>query len=432
MIKIMLAQMFIFPAALLCYLPMKNRLRFGWRPTAAIVASALLTADVFAAWLRNRFVFNPNLLLLLLIPLFLVMYHFTLRVRFCQSLAVFSSVASLYMIITNCVFSLTFVLAGYLSSRLEYQIMMCLVCLPVSALLFYPAAKYGSFVVENLSYANVWHTAVVLSACIFANGILIKPVVKAPEKAEALDLSTFASQLVLLAFWLLLHVLFYFCVKALMERSKIETSNRMLMMRGVQFDSQQRYIKASERTRHDFRQSVRTMRELYDAGEMEELGRYLHEYEKKMPTGEIVYYTEHAPLNALLNFYRHVSGQNAIRFQAKICLPAALPVSDVDLCTVIGNILENAVIACKATEDRFIDLAVLTENDAQLFIVATNSFDGKARKEDQQYLSTRHTGEAHGLASVTATVEAYGGLARFSHEGSRFFSNIAIPLKQES
>ena len=123
---------------------------------------------------------------------------------------------------------------------------------------------------------------------------------------------------------------------------------------------------------------------------------------------------------------------HGVRAEIRIDLPETLYVDSVDLCSIIGNILENAVIACKATEDRFIDLAVLTENDAQLFIVATNSFDGKARKEDQQYLSTRHTGEAHGLASVTATVEAYGGLARFSHEGSRFFSNIAIPLTQES
>ncbi len=61
-------------------------------------------------------------------------------------------------------------------------------------------------------------------------------------------------------------------------------------------------------------------------------------------------------------------------------------------------------------------------------IVVTNSFDGKTRKKDRQYQSTKHAGEAQGLASVTSTVELYGGMAKFSHEGNRFFSNVAIPL----
>ena len=84
--------------------------------------------------------------------------------------------------------------------------------------------------------------------------------------------------------------------------------------------------------------------------------------------------------------------------------------------------------ACVNTDDRFIDLTVLTENDAQLYIVETNSFDGKTRKRDHRDLSTKHTDEAIGLASVTTTAESYGGMARFSHEGNRFFSNIVIPL----
>ena len=60
---------------------------------------------------------------------------------------------------------------------------------------------------------------------------------------------------------------------------------------------------------------------------------------------------------------------------------------------------------------RFIDLTILIENDAQLYIVATNSFDGKTRKKDQQYLSTKHAGEAYGIDSVRSIAESYGGVS---------------------
>ena len=133
-------------------------------------------------------------------------------------------------------------------------------------------------------------------------------------------------------------------------------------------------------------------------------------------------------MNALLNYYMHIAALNQIDLSLRISLPDALPVSDVDLCNMIGNILENAVVACQRAEERFIQLTMLTEDGAQLYIVSVNSFNGVVRQAGGRYLSTSRSGEGIGLSSIASTAESYGGVAQFSHEDNRFYCSIAIPL----
>ena len=201
-------------------------------------------------------------------------------------------------------------------------------------------------------------------------------------------------------------------------------------MQESQFRSMQKYIKASEKTRHDFRHNILTLAELYNEGKTDEIGKYLNQYVDSLPKNEYVIFCGNTALNALLNYYVHVTSLNEIDFKLHISIPEHLPVSDVDLCSMVGNIMENAVIACQSVEEKTIELTILSEKRMQLYIVVVNSFNGGARQRDGRYVSTKADGSGVGLASVAATAENYGGVAQFSHEGKLFYSNIAIPLNK--
>ena len=98
--------------------------------------------------------------------------------------------------------------------------------------------------------------------------------------------------------------------------------------------------------------SIRTLTELYDAGDHEAVGRYLHQFIDSMPVSEVRYFCNDTALNALLNYYDHLSRQEQIGFSVQVLLPETLPVSDVDLCSMVGNILENAVTACRKADEK--------------------------------------------------------------------------------
>ncbi len=65
---------------------------------------------------------------------------------------------------------------------------------------------------------------------------------------------------------LLMQFLFYFIVTGILAHARMEERNRFLEMQESQFVSQQHYMKAMEKQRHDFSHSIRTLAELYEAG----------------------------------------------------------------------------------------------------------------------------------------------------------------------
>lgn len=421
--------MILFFAALLCFLPMKSQLRYSALKTAGIVIPVLIIVTVSLSWVISRFGLNENQIMIPVFALFFVFYHCLLRVHISKSLSVFCSIVAMFSILSNLEKCLCLLLIPDTSPFL-HELLSFGIGATVSLLLAFPFKKYGSFTIDRLDIPRFWFATMVFSICIFVlNMFLLQVYGTAKIKEESL-LYFILAFVTLLLIDMMMFAVFFFAVVGLLQKNRVETRVKMLEMRESMFDSQQRYFKASEKTRHDFRQSLRLMLELYDTGNYDELGKYLHQYTQTVPNSEIYSYTENVALNALLNYYRHVCNLNNIRFTAQIAFQFIHQISDVDLCTIMGNILENAVIACQKTEDRFIDLNMVTEEDLWLYIIETNSFDGKVRKKNGNYLSTNRNGNAFGLASISSTVESYGGVAQFYHEDTRFYTNIAIPLNK--
>ena len=170
--------------------------------------------------------------------------------------------------------------------------------------------------------------------------------------------------------------------------------------------------------------------EMLSVGDTDDARQYLTSYRVSMPKNEIVNYCEHAALNAILNFYGEAAHQHEIRLRIVVDLPKNLPLSDVDLCSIVGNILDNAITACLdiPSTDRYINLSISCPNKVRFGIVASNSFDGKIRMDGDRYLSTHRGGSGIGLSSIRTATERYGGSASFRHEEKEFISGIVIPI----
>jgi sensor histidine kinase regulating citrate/malate metabolism len=110
-------------------------------------------------------------------------------------------------------------------------------------------------------------------------------------------------------------------------------------------------------------------------------------------------------------------------------LPESIGISDVDLCTILGNILENAVSACSESHmgKHFIHLSIKADGDNQLVISSVNSFFGQLNMEGENYLPT-HGGTGIGLVSIRTTAERLGGSAEFNHSKMEFHTEVKLPL----
>ncbi|MBQ9060652.1 MAG: GHKL domain-containing protein [Firmicutes bacterium] len=430
MLNILLSYVIYLPAAILCYLPVKGKFRYGILPSLAVMTPVLCIMIVLSTYLTWRFDLRENDLLIPMMLLSFTIYHFSLKVPLIKTLSVFTVVISLLSILTNfaaCFDAVNDPASGLDSYTMEFSLFQVGACVLMILLLAYPFMKYGQFVIAQPVSPTVWFGIILFSLTIIFTNLAILPVDYYLFHEDRPAIGIFVVLSAQLVVWALMLLILYSSISSVLTISKMKEQNRIWQMQESQFQSQQKYIRASEKARHDFRHSILTLAEMYEAGDMDAVGAYLEQYIESMPKNEIITYCRNAALNALLNFYAHITSMNRIAFILRVSIPDELGIRDVDLCNIVGNILENAVIACQEAEEKQIQLTILAEEDGQLYIVAVNSFDGKVRVRSGTYLSKERGRTGIGLSSIQSTAESYGGLAQFSHEGKFFYSNVAIP-----
>ena len=142
--------------------------------------------------------------------------------------------------------------------------------------------------------------------------------------------------------------------------------------------------------------------------------------------------TENIELDALVQYYSNLAQSCGIRFRARLSLPAVLDFPVVDLCGLLGNLLENAVEACQRqqTGDRTIFIAGRAQ-DGQLEFVIDNSFDGETKLKGGNYLSSKRDDFGLGIPSALETVERYGGAINLYDDEKGFHTEGSLPLGVE-
>ncbi len=421
------------PAVLLCYLPMKNQLKYGRKKTLTGMGLALCFAVPVLALIDTAWAKGYNMLLMPAVFLFLLVYHKTLKTPFSQSLAVVVLVCAFLSFNSN--FSIVYDAFLHPAGTIEdYSLQAAIFqfCLSIvfAAVLFWPFYKYGSWLIDHFRISRVWYIATAVSSVFLAFNLLI-----VPRRYETLHVNnmgrvffTVVPMMLLLLF--LLCWIFYSIVRGMVDMSETRERNRLLEMEESQYRKLQSYMEESARTRHDFRHFVGALDEMLSAGNIDDARHYLTSYRISMPKNEVVNYCENAALNALLNYYGEAAHQHKIRLRFIVELPDNLPLSDVDLCNIVGNILDNAITACLdiPETDRYINLKISCPNDVRFVIVASNSFSGNVRMEGDMYLSTHRGGSGIGLSSIRTAAERYGGTATFRHEEKEFINGVVIPI----
>lgn len=420
-------------AAMLCYCPVKHQLKFQKKHIALSVFLTFIILIPAAAYVKCRFSLDDNFFTLPLLILFFIFFHFSISTNFSQSLAVFVFVCALLSFSTN-------IINGYDAIRyrnavafvphLDTSLLHFGISLLMFLLLAYPLMKYGSFLIDSLSSQNVWYMTVLISGTFLGLNILI-----IPHKHETLYVNrvflVFWSLLIInFALMMMMYIAFYFIAIGMLDSAKISERNHFLEMQESQYLKQSKYMEETARVRHDFRHTLHTLKMLSEEKAYTTLDQYLDKYLEALPVNKVTAYCQHNSVNALLNYLVPAAHDADIDIRIQIDLPDKLPVTDIDLCSILGNILENAINGCRtvAPEKRFIQLSVTTRHNAYLYIVSTNTFNGIVKKKNDQYQTTRKNGHGIGLSSIQFTVEKYQGSAQFSNDDSKFYVDIMIPM----
>ena len=120
-----------------------------------------------------------------------------------------------------------------------------------------------------------------------------------------------------------------------------------------------------------------------------------------------------------------------------IYLPEEIPLSDVEICSLLGNLYDNAIEGCMRAESKRIWLYMKPFHN-MLSIKIVNTSDGGYRyNSENELLSTKagkgnQNGMEHGigLKRIREIVKRHSGIMEILPEKEMFSVNILIPLHQ--
>ena len=160
------------------------------------------------------------------------------------------------------------------------------------------------------------------------------------------------------------------------------------------------------------------------------LENYLNDLDVDLTTVDTVVKTGNVRIDAVLNSKLAVAKKKQIPVNAKAIVPKELPVSEVDLCIILGNLLDNAMEACEkqpAEDSRFIRVYIGILK-SQLYIYVANSMTNDIKKQGKTYLTTKTGGHGFGLLRVDRVVARYGGYLNRQHETGVFATEIMLNM----
>ena len=154
-------------------------------------------------------------------------------------------------------------------------------------------------------------------------------------------------------------------------------------------------------------------------------------YVERMTTEYTSHYTITTPsklISSLLNSKYQLCQKKKIKFSFSQNFND-IYLDDFDILTILGNLLDNAILASGKCEHSYISLDI-TQQNSYLKIHCQNNHTEHLAEENHKLLSTKENdGKPHGLGleNVQQTVDRQSGTMNIQYDSSTFIVTIIIP-----
>lgn len=191
--------------------------------------------------------------------------------------------------------------------------------------------------------------------------------------------------------------------------------------------------------RHDFKQHCQVLEEMIALGGNEKAASYLKEY-KEQQADQAIFLTGCIAVDALLTAKSLTMRKHGLTFTYTAYPLTELPVSEVDFCSIVGNLLDNAIEGTLRIKDfkSIVPIHLTFSRSWDMFyIFCTNSCDpntihkkknGWLSSKEKEGLSGTH---AIGIRNITKIAQTAEGRCSFSVESNIFHAKVVLPYPMQ-
>lgn len=210
----------------------------------------------------------------------------------------------------------------------------------------------------------------------------------------------------------------------------LEHERQLLSIMRIQYEGIWEKLEQAGQMRHDMRHFVISVNGFLQDGDIEGLKNYLLEYSAVLSQGDLknISYCSNSTVNAVAGYYLLTAEREGIETRFDCRIMGKLPVSDLEISGILGNLLENALEACRRMENgnRFINISLRSEETGFLVLVVENSYSGPVKKRGESFWSSKRNEKGIGLDSVKGMVERRNGAFKVEYDETVFRVNVFV------
>lgn len=423
------------PFLALALYPFRRCLRFSRGVTGALIGVLVVIQVLLGMWVS--FVPGNHAAIASAVgtALYAVFYFLAVKKHFGKTLftlLMISNLANFSVISAKCAEGLLFPTLATQSYRWSFSLMLLLVETLLAVPIFLYMKKIFTPAVEREPSGFEWRYLWLIPATFY---LIWYFAFYGVVSRSALEIALRPKNTVFLFLINVGAILIYYVVTSLiLEKNKslaLQEKNHQLTMQALQYENLQEKITDARRSKHDVRHHIAVMQGYLNNGELDALREYLGAYNNSLPDDSLVCFCENAAANAVLLYFAQQAKDNGIDYIVKAEIPADIAVSETDISVLFGNLLENALDACKMETGAHKSIIVRAGSvGGSLCMTVDNTFTGTLKRAPGgEFISTKHKGLGLGTGSVKSIVDQYNGRCRFEAGNGMFYASVLCSAK---
>lgn len=233
---------------------------------------------------------------------------------------------------------------------------------------------------------------------------------------------------------MIINIIVYYLLENIIDATEI--SEKQVRMEQQFAFQEQKYEQASQSFRnissviHDTNKHLVYLNECVERHEFDEAKRYIGTAIEHIDKSYKRINTGFLPIDALVSNSFNIAEANNITFKSDIKIEKErICIERYDLCVALGNLLDNAVEACKKVsnpDDRTIFVSIVTGDNSMVIHIENSAermkgIDFKTDKKDKML-------HGYGISNVKAISEKYGGVFTIDRRESSCEATLIFPI----
>ena len=170
--------------------------------------------------------------------------------------------------------------------------------------------------------------------------------------------------------------------------------------------------------KHDYHNHIQVLKAHLSLGEGDKIASYLNGLESDLQEVDAIFRTGNVMIDAILTAKLSLARAKKIEVDSTAIVPPTLPIAPVDMCIMVGNLLDNAIEACdNMAEVAFIRIYLGIYKE--MFYISVQNADSGERKK-------RGTGQ--GLSRIDKIAHKYGGNVNRQREQGVYSTEVMLPI----